>query len=372
MKVLASAIALAVVLAGSPTPARAQAGWYVTPSFSLTEEYDDNVFATPSEEREDFITRFSPGLKAGFRSVPLTLEASSSFDAEVYAKNPELSGAANRKRARLEFKYLPTPVATLGLGASYIETQTPTELLEETGVELGRRDASLLAVAPSLSYRFSPVTSGEAGYSFTRGRLEGGPTNTTQEAHLLLAHHLTSLHTAALGYRFGLFESDLADSRASHTVTLGWTGRLAQHTTLTLQAGPRISDGTVDPEVLARLEQRFAWGAVSLAYTRSEAVVLGRAGTVRIDGVIGSLTLEPLQSLRVSLVPSVRKSSEEDPNLPETTVYGVSAAISYRIARWVAARVEYRFSLQEEGPVRIRHNVASISLDFDYPLRLGE
>lgn len=40
---LLSGVVIAVVLADSSPLAGAQAGWYVTPSFSLTEEFDDNV-----------------------------------------------------------------------------------------------------------------------------------------------------------------------------------------------------------------------------------------------------------------------------------------------------------------------------------------
>lgn len=372
MKALVSAIVL-VVAAGCAVPVRAQTGWYVTPSFSLTEEYDDNVFGTPSEEREDFITRFTPGLKLGFRSATLTLEASASVDAEVYAEHSDLSAADNRTRAGLAVRYLPDPLTTLRLDAAFVQTRTATELLEETGVELGRREATLLGVTPLLSYRFSPVTTGEASYTFRRGTIEDDPDQTTHEARGALTWQLAQLHTATAGYRFQIFETEGADTRTSHTATLGWTAHLGRQTTLTLQAGPRVSDGDVGPDVLARIEYRMSYGAVSLAYARSEAVVLGRAGTVETEGLLATLTVESVPLLRLTLSPSVRRSSEDAPGVPETTVYGVSAAVVYQLSRWVGVRAEYRFALQEEeGRDRIRHSVASLSLDLSYPVRVDE
>ncbi|MBI2468896.1 MAG: hypothetical protein HYV62_13975 [Candidatus Rokubacteria bacterium] len=371
-RAFACALVLAAVTAAAP-PARAQAGWYATPSFSLTEEYDDNVFATPTGEREDFITRFSPGLKLGFGSATLTLEASASVDAEVYAEQSELSGAANRTRAGLAVKYLPGPLTTLRLDAAFVQTQTATELLVETGVELGRREATLLGVTPLLSYRFSPLTTGEASYTFRRGTIEDDPDQTTHEARGALTWQLAQLHTATVGYLYQIFETEGADTRTSHTATLGWTGQLGRQTTLTLQAGPRVSDGDVGPDILARIEYRMRYGAVSLAYARSEAVVLGRAGTVEAEGLLATLTVEPVPRLRLTLSPSVRRSSEDAPGVPETRVYGVGAAVVYELSRWVSVRAEYRFALQEEeGRDRIRHSVASLSLDFSYPVRFDD
>jgi hypothetical protein len=45
MKALIAWVALASVIAGIPAAALAQTGWVVLPSFSLAEEFDDNVFA---------------------------------------------------------------------------------------------------------------------------------------------------------------------------------------------------------------------------------------------------------------------------------------------------------------------------------------
>lgn len=372
LTLLLFAIALALAIVGAPTVARAQAGWYATPSMGVTEEFDDNVFLQPSRERMDFITRLSPGLKAGFRSTPLTLEGSYAFDAEVYVNNPQLSDAANRKRAELDFRYLPIPVATLRVNAAHTETQTPTELLPETGITLERRTASQLVLSPSASYRFSTVTSGEASYSYTRGRISGGLTNTTQEMHLALGRQLTPLDKGALGYRLSLFASEGAPSTVSQALVVGWDRRLTERTLLTLEAGSRVSDGMVSPEVSARVDHRFKLGMLSASYSRSEAVVLGRAGTVKTESLLGSGVFEPLRFLRVSLAPSVRKSSaEEDPSLREVTVYELTATVSYRITKWVSARGEYRFSLQDK-PVEISHNILSISLDLTYPVRATE
>src|SRR5262249_37063157 len=152
----ALALLVAVLMAGAPAAAWAQAGFYVTPSLSVAEEYDDNVFVSPTNKQSDFITRFTPGVELGYRSEPFTLLASSSIDSEIYARNTDLDDVAVRKRAALAVRYLPYRLLTLGLDASYFVTETPSELVPATGLQLGRAKATELNVTPSAAYQITP------------------------------------------------------------------------------------------------------------------------------------------------------------------------------------------------------------------------
>ena len=85
---LIAMLALASVIVGVPAAALAQTGGSSLPSFTLAEEFDDNVFVSTTDPKSDFITRFTPGLQLGYRSAPLTLLVSGSIDAEIYAEIP--------------------------------------------------------------------------------------------------------------------------------------------------------------------------------------------------------------------------------------------------------------------------------------------
>jgi len=361
---------LAVILALAVTPAVswAQAGWYIIPSLSLTEEFDDNVFSGSSNRVSDFITRGSPGLSAGYRSEPLTLLVSSGFDAEFFEENRELSNVGDRWRSDVEFQYRPTRTLTLGVRADFAQTVTPTELSPQTGIELGRQQTTLWDVSPSLSYRFTPSTSGDASYLHRRSITES-LTNVTQEARLRLSHLLTPRDTGTLGYTLRQIETDAASADRSHAMTIGWTSRLSATTTLSLEAGPRVSesDGTLGAEAAASLERRLKLGAVSVAYTRSETAIIGRAGTAQFDNLSGSLRLEPRRSLRLNFGALVSEIAEE--GVRDTTVYGLSASVEYQITKWLSARATYRFSRQEQGSFTIPHNIFSIGLDVRHPVR---
>lgn len=326
-------------LAVRGTPGWAQMGWYLVPSIGLTEEFDDNVFGEPSGQRSDFITRFSPKLLAGYRSTRFTIEGSYTFDAEVYVKNPDLSTEAARELAVLDVQYLPTRRMTLGLRASYFETETATDLFPETGRQLGRLDASLFGASSSIAYRFTPRDTG----SFTYG---------------------------VSVFEIGAVRDVRTDPITTHAALAGWTRRTGERTTLTLQAGARAADGEIGPEASVRLEHRLRLVRVSVSYERSDATVVGREGTGSTEVLLGSVVWDVLRSLEVNSGIAVRRvSGVQGQNGAALMVYGLTASAVYRATRWLSARAAYQFTYQDGRPDDIQRNVFSIGLDFSYPVR---
>lgn len=439
MRLLASTTA-GLILVAAASPAWAQAGWYVTPSLSLTEEYDDNVFGQSSGRKSDFITRVTVGLSAGYRSVPFTLLGAYSVGAEVYADNSDLNGLANRQEGRLDLSYLPTPVLTLRLNGSYARNETSTVTLQPTGVvaaggpqpsdttpgtpagataasetastgtpeagalapgapavDVGRRRTTVLAASPSASYAFTPRTSADLSYYYGRTRVSeaatganvpadtaapdgstgttrrGALTDTAHEAGLGLAYQLTAVDRGTVRYRFRRFESEEeAESTTSHVVTLGLSGPLlTQQTHVSLEAGPRFSDGDTGVEASGRLEHRFQIVTVSLAYTRSQGIVAGLSGAQNTDTGSVGLTYQPLREFQVMLSGSVIRAEEEiETGSRDLMIYRAGLNLVYRLTDSMVARAAYSFSLQEEGSETIRHHIVSIGLELAYPIRV--
>jgi len=149
---------------------------------------------------------------------------------------------------------------------------------------------------------------------------------------------------------------------------VGWRRQLTESTVATVEVGPRISDGDLDVEAFARLEHRLQQATLALTYTRTETLVVGRAGPSTTDTVSGSVTYEPLRALVLDLVASVART--DTLGRPDATVYGVGASAAYRLTEWLTARLSYRFSQSEEDPDTIRHHVVGLSLEFSYPIRV--
>src|SRR5438105_4536335 len=183
---------------------------------------------------------------------------SGAIDPKYFADHPNLSGAANRKRAGLDLKYAPEltgPTTTLAFQGLFVETETPGELQPQTGIEIGRQTTRLWSLAPSLTHRFSPSTTGDASYAY-REIESSTSTSTVQQAQIGVSSQLTRLDTGRVRYTLGITDS-AGTSTTSHTFAAGWTTKLGHTTTLSLDAGPRLTDGRIEPDVTARLSERF-------------------------------------------------------------------------------------------------------------------
>lgn len=423
-------IATSLVVVVAATSAWAQAGWYLTPSLSLTEEYDDNVSGQASGRKSDFVTRVTGSLSLGYHSAPFTLLGAYSVGAEVFADNSDLNGIANRQQGTFSLSYLPTPLLTLRTEAFYRRSETSTVTLQtpaapgigdaqpgtatpeppgagsppeappvgatEVGapppgspaVEFGRRKTRVIAVTPSASYAFTPRTLVQLSYSYSQTEVSDGSaesdvgtdpttraadmTDSVHEAGLGIVQQLTPLVRATTRYRLRRFESDEADSTTSHIVTLGLRRPLlTDRTHVSLEAGPRFSDGDVGVEASARLEHQFRFSTISLGYTRSQGVVAGRSGAQTTDtGTVG-LVYQPFRPFQASLTGSVLRAEEEaEAGLRVLTSYRAAPSLAYRLMEWAVIRAVYSFSLQEQGSETIRHHIVSISLDLTYLIRL--
>lgn len=361
-----------------PTTAQAQAGFYVTPSFSVAEVYDDNLFSTSSRREQDIISRFSPGLQAGYQSTPLTLLGRYTFDAEVFANHPELTDAQAHQQASIAFQYLPAQWLTLAFTSEYIETPTPRELNKQTGLEGGRVRAQQYAFGPSIAYGFDPFTTGTGGYTFTKDEESGGVTTDTHSVSLGFGRRITPWDTGSLGYTFSLFRFDSEGTTTSHAFTVGWTRQLTSLTSIVLQAGPRFSEGSVDPEVSASIRHRLKQGDLSFTYSRSQNTISGRAGTVNTESFTGAVTYQLLPFLQVGAEPRFSRNTGA---ASEAKVYEVSLNATYQINKWLSLLGSFNSSLQqgsldsvtatsELGDEDIHHNILLLSVAITNPYRV--
>jgi len=361
-----------------PTSGRAQpAGYYLTPSLTLSSSFDDNVFVTSAHREADVIFRLTPGMSAGYRSLPFTILGNYAFDVENYAVHHDLDNVGDRQLGSVELRYLPHTRLTLAVNAVYARTNHPVELSRQPGLqpiaraERGLEESTAFTVSPSVTYRFAPSWSATGGYSYAV--LEAGGTSTTlQEVNLAVSRRLTAMDTGLLKYIGRRFEDDTGAEETSHTIVAGWTRRLSAFTTVTVQAGPRLHDDKADAEVLASVQHRLKSADLSFSYARTEAVTVGESGTVVTDTLTGQASFRPLQYLQVSVGPSVQRSSPEGKSSrgEETTYYySIGAGASYRINTWLTARAVYSGSLQDTAGRQILRNVLSIGLTAAYPIR---
>lgn len=305
---LAAATALAAAV---PAPARAQTGrTYLAPSFSAGGAYDDNIFFSARPERRGgSFLRLGPTLQAGWQPRPaVALFAAYGFEAEAYPEYPELNDTFARQRASAGVNYRHRRT-TASLGGGFDQSHTASDLIEEAGLQLGRRNGR----------GYSGAASVEQGVG--RGGALG-------------AHY---------GYRYVDYgaASDEGRPSGSHVVALSWTQQFGRATTTVLRAGPRLSDGIVTADVSATLNRRFRRSSLSLGYGRGRYTAPARDVDVETLTAAGSRQLG--RSLQVSVSATAFRHWGD-----EAEGHGLRGVVSVarKLERWLFVVASYQHMRQ--------------------------
>jgi len=355
-----------------PSVAAADGGIYITPSVSFGRVYDDNIFASPLQKEAVSILRLSPALETDYESELLTLDAYYTFDAERYVGHPELNGNDVRRHAILISHYRPTSLLTLSLTGDYIDTHTPAELAPTTGLELGRVPARLFSTTPSMAYRFDPITTGTAAYTFTRDEELGGLSTDTHTTELGLSRGLGPLDTLSFNYIQTHYFFDIEGEISSQVFTVGWAHSATPQTSFSLAAGPRRTEGSVTPELAASIRHVVEGGEWSLMYARSQTAVVGQVGIVNTRAITADVIYSPTESLQFRAEPSYVSDTRD---AQHADVYRLFLEMRYRFNLSVELVSSYQHSLQRGilglgGPTdqEINDNIIYLGLTFSWRL----
>ncbi len=409
-------VLVSVLLVFSPSAALAQPGYYLTPSFGLSELYNDNILYSSTDRQHDFFTRFSPGILGGYESEPLTLLAGYTFDSEVFARLSSLNSALARQDAILDVRGRPNPLLDLGLRGEYFETQTPQQIgafgiLPGTpqlfpgtiapgaaptvrplpgvpgipGVTTpgaapagqpvpGRVRAQRFLLDPSASYRFDPLTTGRVEYTFTKDEISGGTTTDTHLGTLGVDRRITERDTGIAEFRYQRFNFSGDGSVNAYVPMVGWEHELTALTRFKLEVGPRFSQGNVDADAIASITYTLSQGDISLAYNRYQTAVVGLATPVNTDSIALIVRYKLLPSLQLIAAPGFFRDKE---SLSDVKVAHVLLSAVYDFTDWLSLVGSYYYSHQKgllPGPgadaatrsiledQKINNNIAMLSL----------
>jgi hypothetical protein len=356
-----------------PNGVNAQSGYFAAPSLSLAGVYDDNLFSSISQPEQDRFLRLSPGIEAGYRSAPLTFKGTYTLDAEAYANHPELDSSRARAQASMDLQYRPTRLLTLAAEGSYTKTQRPDELNVDTGLDIGRVRAERSFIGPSASFRFDPATVGTAAYRFTRDKLVDGIGTDTHTATLGVDRRITPRTTASVGYAVHRFVFEGEERTTSLVFTFGGTHEFTPRTTVTVLGGPRVSEGSIDPEISVSLRRTLKRGSLSFDYARTQSTVIGQAGAVDTRSLRATAEYSFGPSLEIRAAPGYQSSTRGG---FRTDVYRVNLETRYRITKSLSLFGSYEFGLQRgildaPGDEEIARNVVLLGIVLASPSPIG-
>ena len=339
----------------------------VVPSFGMTEVYDDNVFYRPQSEA-DTITRITPGIDARYMSQRLTVAGRYVLDADRFAAHSELSTVHGRQDGGVDAKFQSSRRMSFSGTAGFFESQTPADLNEATGLTPGRVRAQRFTLQPSATYAIDPNTEASAAYTMTSDRLAGGVSLLSQSATSTLGHRLSNRSDLKVEhvyqrYLFGMF--DRAAARTSQTLTVEWTHGIDRLTSLSLRAGPRVTDGVFSPEIAASVRRHVRAGDASLSYQHTQTTLIGLAGIADTHSVTAMFSSDPHQRLTLHAGPGVLYTRQADLS---STVYRLSLSCARPVASRLSLEAAYNANFQHGNVYTgraidtIARNVASFRL----------
>lgn len=346
-------VALVVVLVGSPATPHAQ-DFSMSPSFGISQMYDDNLFYRPAGEA-DTITRVSSRIDARSRSERQTFSARYALDADWFAHHPDLTTVHARQDAGFEEQYHLTRRLSLNGTAAFNETEAPAELNLATALTPARARAQRLTFQPSATYEFGPLTNATIGYAAAHDRMLG-VSLLTQTATAGIEHHLSARDGVRWEYGYQSYLFDAIDRKSSQVLTAEWTRDLTHATSVSLRGGPRITSGALSPDAGASIHHKMRIGDATLTYTHTQTTLIGLVGVADAHSVTGRVAGELRSGLQLRLEPGLLRTTQL--NLG-STVYRVSIGGTQPVGRRLAIEASYDLNLQH-GTIYAAQSVETI------------
>ena len=360
----------------------------IVPSFTLTEEYNDNVFLDNGNRKSDFITGFTPGIAITYERPTFRLAAGYNFTAELFARETNENHAFDRQNFFLDTAWKVDPFLTLSLTNAFIFS-TDTNLISREQVATGRDRSLSNVLGIGASYQLTEFWSVRGGASYTLERFSGSGLQDSDvyRADVGVDRRVSSRLTVGAGFEFGYFDIDNEEKTTTYTPRIGAAWRATETITLALSGGPTVErreDGNtrVTPAITASYAQKLFFGSVGLAYDRSVGTGGGLGGPTDNDIISGYVTVTNLlRGFTVQLLPRYSNVQSPDSNRIDIRSFTAALAATYRLTDWVAVIGGYQFFTQRSSSTAVSsiglplandadQNRLFFGLTFGYPIRI--
>jgi len=356
-------------------------GLFLQPHVQVDAVHDSNFFFG-SQPIEEHYLRFSPALHAGYRNPRVQFTIGAMLAAELFTNRPQLTQLA-RKQVTANFGYALSRRMQVSFGSSYAESVYPSEFDEATGIELGRRPASDINGFADWSWQPTRRQRLSLRYGLGRADLEGlfGSASGRSSHWVSSAWSFGfSARTAfQLNYNFRWFAGDVFDpvvdvaaktDTRSHALAVGLTQQLGRKTSVSFNAGPRLTRTTTGQEFDLSLGERLAadvgvsfqhdWqrGLFSVRYSRQQNPAFNIAGFATTNSIDLGLHYQPHRRIGISISPGVFRNEQVGLTMDS---YRAQLGLNVDLAKWLQATTAYNYVAQERTAFPVPGIVADLA-----------
>jgi uncharacterized protein (PEP-CTERM system associated) len=168
--------------------------YIITPSITLCETYDDNVYF---RDIDDFEHPISPALKMDAKTKTGEWQAECAWDIVKYQRHDELDSVD--QAYGLSASTAASPLLQLNIAGRYTRDYTFASTLEESGLVAERSERNTITVQPRAAIIMTPRNTLEFSYQFNRTEydLESYPDYVSHDPNLTWFHDLMNERTGS-------------------------------------------------------------------------------------------------------------------------------------------------------------------------------
>lgn len=354
----------------------------LTPSITISEEFNDNLFLDNNNKRWSFETEGSPALTLVINKPTLQLAAGYSFTSTWYARDEQFNNWFDHQNFIVGAFYRATPQLTLTLSDRFVQDHN-TNVVSPQGTSSGRQESWSNSLGPGAIWRIGGQTrlSASATYVIQHFSGQGLTDSETYGFQGALDHSFTTRFSAEIGYQFTYLNLQGSENSTTHVPTVGFSYRLTPTLTASVSGGPSFtevgSQTELSPTVTATLTQAWLWGAGTLQYARGVAVAGGLGGstdTQTFSGVLALTTLKRGLLLLFSPAYSIAESlSSSQTGQVDVRTLTINLTVAYQLAPYISVFGGYQFLYQRTGgssttQADVDQNRVRFGFQFGYPI----
>jgi hypothetical protein len=358
-------------------------GWLsITPTFTLSGEYNDNLFQNSSNRISDFSIAFTPGVTVSVQRPSYRLLAGYNVGGQLYVRETELNGFGKQQQFFADLAYQVAPGVTFTLTDQFVKDRNSNSVTT-SGESVGRRDSFRNTLTPRLRWQATPSTALGMLGSYTMRRFQDtgdgsrqGRDSDTYRLGFDVDHRLTGRLTGTLDLVGSYLDFENQAPARTYTLRPGAVYDVTQTLRAQVSAGPSLvdhhGDQEVRPSVSASLVQAFKFGSLRIGYDR--AVTAEAVAIAEVQSFYGTLIVPTLvRGLQLSFIPrySIIGRDVAGGNETERSVLTLNLRATYQIGRNFSLIGSYTFFRQTDDSSRSRdidQNRVFLGVQYAFPI----
>ena len=373
----------------------------LTPSLSVTKEFNDNIFLDAEDEEQDWLTKAAAGLQLERQSVRFQLQGTARLEGLKYLDNDELDALDQHYLASGNYRL--TPRLAVNGEAQYKRDSQADRDLAETGLALGTERRDSQSYGCGAEYALTERSRLSLGYAFSRIDYQEEDEAADSDSHYAILGWQYELTERLQGLaNFNYSHSDFSGSRLDNAVLqAGFGFASTERWSLQATAGARYTRSryeelvpvlVVFPFVVYEKQDASSsdWGWVArlsaswqgernkarLSLQREVRLASGRTGSTELSALVlsGSHRLTEKLSLTLAGGFYLNQAGTNEfagEGIDELTLR-LSPGLRYRWNEDLSVILGYNYTgLQDrETDEDSTRNLAFIRLDYRYPVEL--